>query len=91
MVMNIALKPELEKLNAAEVDAGRLYEAGEFLNNTIYHFLVARALGQEYSAKEMDRVIAERLDDIDRGDTIDGDEAFRQLRAYSDERRGQRT
>ena len=33
--------------------------------------------------KEIDRLICEGLDDIGRGDTIDGDEAFRQLRAKS--------
>ena len=89
--MNIDLKPELEKLIAAEVDAGRSSDAGDFVNKAIYHFLVARDLGQEYTASEMDRVITEGLDDIDRGETIDGEEAFRQLRAYSDERRRQRT
>ena len=91
MFMNIALKPELEKLIAAEVDVGRSSGAGDFLDKDIYHFLVARALGQEYPAKEMDRAITEGLDEIDRGETIDGEEAFRQLRAYSDERRRQRT
>ena len=89
--MNIALKPELEKIIAAAVDAGRSSDAGDFVNKAIYHFLVARDLGQEYSAKEMDRVITEGLDDIDRGETIDGEEAFRHLRAYSDERRPPRT
>jgi hypothetical protein len=35
-------------------------------------------------------MIAEGMDDIERGDTIEGEEAFRQLRAYSSERRRQR-
>ncbi len=39
--------------------------------------------GQEYTLEEIDRMICEGLDDIDRGDTIDGEEAFRQLRAES--------
>jgi hypothetical protein len=43
----------------------------------------AREIGQEYSAAEIDRLICEGLDDIDRGDTIDGEEALRQLRARS--------
>lgn len=35
------------------------------------------------SPDEIDRLISEGLDDIDRGDTIDGEEAFRQYRAKS--------
>jgi len=35
------------------------------------------------SPEEFDRLICEGLDDIDRGDTIDGEGAFRQLRAKS--------
>jgi hypothetical protein len=35
------------------------------------------------SPEEIDRLICEGLDDIDRGDMIDGEEAFRQLRAKS--------
>ena len=34
-------------------------------------------------------MISEGLDDIERGDTVDGEEAFRQLRAHSAERRRQ--
>ena len=40
--------------------------------------------------QEMDKMIAEGLDDIQSGDTIEGEEAFRQLRAYSADRRRQR-
>jgi hypothetical protein len=35
-------------------------------------------------------MIAEGLDDIERNDTVEGEEAFNQLRAYSSERRRQR-
>jgi hypothetical protein len=41
----------------------------------------------KYTPVEIDRLISEGLDDIDRGDTIDGEEAFRQIRALSAERR----
>jgi hypothetical protein len=39
------------------------------------------------SSEEIDRMICDGLDDIDRGDMIEGEEAFRQLRALSAERR----
>ena len=89
--MDVNLKPELETLIAAEVKAGRASDPGEFLNKAVYHYVLARDLGQEYAPEEIDRMICEGLDDLDRGDTIDGEEAFRQLRALSAERRRQKT
>jgi len=47
-------------------------------------------LGEEYTAEEIDQMIGEGLDDIERGETIDGEEAFRRLRTLSAERRRQR-
>ena len=79
--MNVTLKPELEKLIAAEVKTGRSPDPGEFLNKAVYHYVLARDLGQEYIPEEIDRMISEGLDDAERGDTIDGEEAFRQLRS----------
>jgi hypothetical protein len=89
--MDVTLKPELETLIAAEVKAGRATDPAEFLNKAVYHYVLARDLGQEYAPEEIDRLICEGLDDIERGDTIDGEEAFRQLRALSVERRRQQT
>jgi hypothetical protein len=78
-------------LIAGEVKAGRVSDPGEFHNRAVYHYVVARDLGQEYSPEEIDRMICEGLDDLDQGDTIDGEEVFRQLRALSAERRRQGT
>jgi hypothetical protein len=47
-------------------------------------------LGQDFTQAELYRMIAEGLDDIRRGDTIDGEGAFLQLSAYATERRRQR-
>lgn len=88
--MNVTLRPELERLIEDEVKAGRSAGADEFLNKAVYHYVVSRDLGQDYTLEEMDKLIAEGLDDLDRGDTVDGEEAFRQLRAYSAERRHRR-
>jgi predicted transcriptional regulator len=85
--MNVTLKPELETRIAEEVNQGRSTDPGEFLNKAVYHYLIARDLGQEYTPEEMDALISAGLDDIDRGDTVEGEEAFRQLRAASAERR----
>ena len=85
--MNVTLKPELEKLIEDEVKSGRSSDPNEFLNRAVYHYVVARDLGEEYTPEEIDRMIADGLDDLERGDIIEGEEAFRRLRAYSAERR----
>jgi predicted transcriptional regulator len=88
--MDVILKPELEKLIEDEVKSGRSSDPNEFLNRAVYHYVVARDLGEVYTPEEIDKMIAEGLDDIERGDTVEGEEAFRMLRAYSAERRLQR-
>ena len=87
--MNLSLTPELEKLIEDEVKSGRSADSAEFLKKAVYHYVVARDLGEAYSPEEIENLIVEGLDDIDRGDVIDGEEAFRELRAYSAERRRQ--
>lgn len=88
--MNVILKPEIEKLVEEEVKSGRSTDPNEFLNKAVYHYVLARDLGEEYTPEEIDRLIAQGLDDIDHADTVDGDEAFRQLRAFRAERHRQR-
>ncbi len=43
--MNVTLKPELEKLIADDVKAGRSTDPNEFLNKAVYHYAIARDLG----------------------------------------------
>jgi antitoxin ParD1/3/4 len=88
--MDVTLKPELQKLIEDEVESGRSTDPNEFLNKAVYHYVIARDLGEEYTAQEIDKLIDEGLDDINRGDLIDGDEAFRHLQAYRAERRRNR-
>jgi predicted transcriptional regulator len=88
--MDVTLKPELEKLIEDEVKSGLATGPNEFLNRAVYHYVLARNLGEAYTSEEIDRMIDEGLDDIQRGDTVNGEEAFRQLRAHSTERRRQR-
>jgi len=88
--MSVTLKPELEKLIEDEVKAGRSTDPNEFLDKAIYHFVLARDLGEEYSREEIERKIARGLAQAERGEAIEGEEAFRQLRAYGAERRRQR-
>jgi hypothetical protein len=89
IAMDVILEPELEKLIEDEVKSGRSSDLNEFLNRAVYRFVVARDLGEEYTSEEIDGMIAEGLDYIERNDTIEGEEAFNHLRAYRSERRGQ--
>jgi antitoxin ParD1/3/4 len=88
--MKVTLKPELEKLIEDDVKSGRSIDPNEFLSKAVYHYILARELGEAYTAEEIDQMISDGLDDIQRGDTIEGEEAFRQLRARSAERRQRR-
>jgi antitoxin ParD1/3/4 len=88
--MHLSLTPELEKLIDNEVTSGRSADSAEFLKKAVYHYVAARDLGEAYSPEEIEHLIVEGLADIDRGDVIDGEEAFRELRAHSAERRRQR-
>jgi len=47
--MNVTLRPELEKLIEAEVKSGRSTDSSQFLNRAVYHYVVARDLGEEYT------------------------------------------
>jgi hypothetical protein len=87
--MDVILRPDLEKLIEDEVKSGRSSDPNEFLSRAVYHYVIARDLGEEYTSEEIDRMIAQGLDDIERDDTVEGEVAFNQLRAYSSERRQQ--
>jgi len=82
--MNVTLKPEVAKLIEDELKAGRSVDAGEFIDKAVYHFLVARDLGQAYSRHELEEKIARGMAQIERGETVDGDEFFEQLRLHGE-------
>ena len=88
--MEVRLNPEIERVLADEVRSGRSHDSAEFLNRAVYHYLVAREFGEEYTPEQIDTLIGEGLEDIERGDILDGEEAFRQLWAGAAERRKKR-
>ena len=78
--MNVTLKPELEKVIEEEVRSGRSTGPDEFLDKAIYHFVLARDLGEVHSREEIETKIARGLAQAESGETVDGDEFFEQLR-----------
>jgi len=83
--MNVTLRPELEKLIENEIKSGRETGPGEFLDKAIYHYLVARDLGEEYSREAIEEKIARGLAQAERGETVDGAQFFEQLRLRGEE------
>jgi predicted transcriptional regulator len=88
--MEFTLRPELERLIENEVQSGRSTNRNEFLDKAVYHYVVARDLGEDYTREEVEEKIARGLAEAERGEAMDGEEAFRRLRAHSTERRGHR-
>ena len=88
--MNVKLRPELEKLIDDEVKSGRSANGDEFLDKAVYHYVVARDLGEDFTREEVEQKIARGLAQAERGEAVDGEEALRRLRAYSAVRRRQR-
>jgi predicted transcriptional regulator len=88
--MDIFLKPDIEKLIEDELRSGRSADPSDFLNKAAAYFFQARDQGQELGREEVEEKIARGLAEAERGETIDGEEAFRQLRAHAAELRRQR-
>jgi predicted transcriptional regulator len=86
--MDVTLRPEVEQLIENEVQAGRSTTRDEFLEKAVFHYVVARDLGEDYTREEVEEKIARGLAQAERGEVIDGEEAFRRLRAHSAQRRG---
>jgi hypothetical protein len=53
-----------------------LTSADEFVSEALYHYVVARNVGQEYTTAELDSFNAEGLEEFERGETINGEEAL---------------
>jgi Arc/MetJ-type ribon-helix-helix transcriptional regulator len=82
--MDSILNPEVGKLIDDEVKSGRYSNPAEFLNEAVHHFVIARDLGQEFSPAELDKLIAEGLENLDANGGMDGEEFFRHMAAHSD-------
>jgi len=88
--MDFTINPALQKLIEEEIKSGRSTNPDEFLDKAVYHYVIARDLGEDFTREEVEEKIARGLAEAERGETIDCEEAFRQLRAYSAERRRHR-
>jgi len=88
--MNVRLDSETEKLVEEEVRSGKFRDATALVGAAVKHFLIARELGEEYTRQEIEEKIARGLSQLDRGEGLDGDEVFENLRVRGEELQRQR-
>jgi Arc/MetJ-type ribon-helix-helix transcriptional regulator len=76
--MSIDLDKDTQRLIEAEVSAGRFHDAASFVSAAVRHFLLTREdLG--YTRNEIDAMIAQAVDSLERGQGVDGEAFFAEL------------
>ena len=88
--MNVSLTPELEELVTEKVRSGRYNSASEVVREAL-RLLEEQDQLRALRLEETRKKIADGLDALDRGEGIDGEEAFDRLRKKSDARRRKRS
>lgn len=81
--MNVSLTPELERLVAEKVDSGLYRSASEVLREGL-RLLRVRDDEQTARLEALRRDIQEGLDELDRGESVPGEEAFDRIMARID-------
>lgn len=77
--MNVSLTPELEKYIQAKVETGRYTSASEVVREAL-RLLEQKEQEREKALKEFQAELDRRIDSLDRGEGIDGEEFFADLK-----------
>ena len=77
--MNVLLTPQLEKLVSDKVESGRYNSASEVVREAL-RLLQERDEVREVQLQELRNKITEGLDSLEKGDWVDGESFFEQLR-----------
>lgn len=77
--MNVSLTPELEQFVHTKVKSGRYLSASEVVREAL-RLLEEREQVREMRIEALRKEIAIGIEQGDRGEVIDGDEVFRELR-----------
>jgi antitoxin ParD1/3/4 len=88
--MNVSLTPELEKLVQEKAKSGRYNSASEVMREAL-RLLEEQDQLRAIRLEEVRKKIAAGLESLDRGERIDGEEAFERLRKRSEARRRTRS
>ncbi len=84
--MNISLTPELERRIAEKVESGLYSTASEVVRDALRRLFDYEDERQRFVAK-LDADLKEGLDELDRGESVSGDEAYRIVTETIDRRR----
>ncbi|MGA2580508.1 MAG: type II toxin-antitoxin system ParD family antitoxin [Bryobacteraceae bacterium] len=84
--MNVSLTPELEKFVQSRVASGLYQTASEVVREGL-RLLEEREQASETALKELRAKIRRGIDQADRGELLDGDAVFEEIRQLSARRR----
>jgi antitoxin ParD1/3/4 len=76
--MNVSLTPELEKLIQDKVKSGRYLSASEVVREAL-RLLEERDRVQQIKLDALRRELQVGIDQIERGEVVDGEEAFAEI------------
>ncbi len=85
--MNVSLTPELERWISGKVEAGRYKSASEVVRDGL-RLLQEKEEEREVRLETLRREIQVGLDELDRGEAVDGEEAFDRVLARVGRDRG---
>ena len=86
--MDISLSQELEQFIKEKVSAGRYSSPSDVVQNALLR-LKRDESGEKISTEEMEEMIAVGQAEADRGELLDADAVFEELRRHSAARRGE--
>lgn len=84
--MNVSLTPELEQFVQSRVASGRYQTASEVVREGL-RLLKEREQARETALKELRAKILRGIEQADRGELLDGDTVFEEVRQLSARRR----
>jgi len=87
--MNVSLTPELEQFVQSRVASGRFQTASEVVREGL-RLLEERELARETALKELRAKIRRAVEQADRGELLDGDAVFEEIRKLSAGRRAKK-
>jgi len=88
--MNVSLTQELEQLVREKVESGLYYSASEVIREGL-RLLRDRDEFKKLRSKEIRDRIARGIDQLDRGEGVDGEEFFEQLHHRGEELKSKKT
>ena len=87
--MNVSLTPELEQFVQNKVESGMYYSASEVIREGL-RMLQEKEMLKQIKIEELRKEIQKGIEQADRGELVDGEEVFENIRAKSRTRRSKK-